>query len=128
MVDHVLNWGEAGCVSDLSDTERTIKTTTRKRKPDVSPNLRNKLEEELRLVVMGYEFQENENNLEEKLVKDILKEGAEAPGRVKIVWKKGKVDNKRSIGILETGNKWTQDFLLKNQKPGKKLYRQTIHP
>ena len=43
MVDRVLNWGEAGCVSDLSDTERTIKTTTRKRKPDVSPNIRNKL-------------------------------------------------------------------------------------
>ena len=43
MVDCVLNWGEAGCVSDLSDTERTIKTTTRKRKPDVSPNIRNKL-------------------------------------------------------------------------------------
>ena len=43
MVDRVLNWGEAGSVSDLSDTECTIKTTTRKRKPDVSPNIRNKL-------------------------------------------------------------------------------------
>ena len=75
--------------------------------------------EELRLVVMGYEFQENEDNIEDKLVNDIVKEGAEVPGHVKIVWKKGKVDNKRSIVILETGSKWTRDFLLRNQKPGK---------
>ena len=41
------------------------------------------------------------------------------PGRIKIVWKKGKVDNKRSIIILEALNKWTRDSLLKNQRPGK---------
>ena len=38
---------------------------------------------------------------------------------MKIIWKKGKVDNKRSIIILETGNKWRRESLLKNQKPGK---------
>ena len=43
-------------------------------------------EEELSLIVMGYEFQENKSNLEGRLVCDILKEGAELPGRVKIVW------------------------------------------
>ena len=53
--------------------------------------LRELKEEELRLIVMGYDFQENDNNLENKLVSDILKEGMEAPGRVKIVWKKAKI-------------------------------------
>ena len=47
--------------------------------------LRELQEEELRLIVMGYEFQESESNLEERLVCDIMREGAELPGRVKIV-------------------------------------------
>ena len=81
--------------------------------------LRELREEELRLIVMGYEFQENESTLEGRLVCDILKEGAELPGRVKIIWKKGKVDNMRSIIILKALNKWTRDSLLKNQRPGK---------
>ena len=33
--------------------------------------------------------------------------------------KKGKVEYKRSIIILEALNKWTRDSLLKNQRPGK---------
>ena len=43
----------------------------------------------------------------------------EAPGRVKIVWKKAKIENKQSIIILDAQNKWTRDSLLKNQRPGK---------
>ena len=51
---------------------------------------------------------------------DILKEGMDAPGRVKIVWKKTKIENRRRIIILDTQNKWTRDSLLRNQRPGKK--------
>ena len=41
------------------------------------------------------------------------------PGRIKIVLKKAKVENKCSIIILEAHNKWTRDSLLRNQRPGK---------
>ena len=47
--------------------------------------LRELREEELRLVIIGYEFQDNEGNLEERLVRDILREDVEPPGRVKII-------------------------------------------
>ena len=61
----------------------------------------------MKLIVIGYNFEENASDLEEKLVKDILKEDVEPVGKVKIVWKKGKVENKKSLIILETGNRWT---------------------
>ena len=43
MVDQAPNWGEAGCVSELSETERPVKATTRKRKLEVSPDIRRRL-------------------------------------------------------------------------------------
>ena len=43
MVDLTPNPGEAGCVSELSDTERPVKNTTRKRKLEVSPDIRQRL-------------------------------------------------------------------------------------
>ena len=43
MVDLAKNQGEAGCVTELSDTERPVKNTTQKRKLDVSPDIRRRL-------------------------------------------------------------------------------------
>ena len=73
----------------------------------------------MKLIVIGYDFEENASDLEEKLVKDILKEDAELVGKVKIVWKKSKAENKKSLIILKTGNRWTRENILRNQRPGK---------
>ena len=69
--------------------------------------------------MIGYDFDEGCSNLEEKLMKDILKEDAEPMGRVKIVWKKGATDNKKSIVILDANNRWARENILRNQKAGK---------
>ena len=41
MVECVPDWGEAGC--ELSETDRPVKATTRKRKLEVSPDIRRRL-------------------------------------------------------------------------------------
>ena len=43
MADRAPKPGEAGCVSESSDTERPVKNTTRKRKLEVSPDIRRRL-------------------------------------------------------------------------------------
>ena len=43
MFDRAPKLGEAGCVSESSDAERPVKNTTRKRKLDVSPDIRQRL-------------------------------------------------------------------------------------
>ena len=43
MVERAPKLEEAGCVSESSDAERPVKNTTRKRKLDVSPDIRRRL-------------------------------------------------------------------------------------
>ena len=43
MVEPALKLGEAGCVSESSEVEKPVKNTTRKRKLDVSPDIRRRL-------------------------------------------------------------------------------------
>ena len=52
-------------------------------------------------------------------MKDILKDEAEPMGRVKIVFKKGATDNKKSIVILDAVSRWNRENILRNQKASK---------
>ena len=81
-------------VSELEKCESEAKVIEERRVLE-DEVLREFGEEENKIIVIGYEFDEGSSNLEEKLMKDILKDEAETMGRVKIVWKKGATDNKK---------------------------------
>ena len=73
---------------------------------------------ESKLIVIGYEFEEGNSNMEEGLMREMLKEDAEPMGKVKVIWKKHEAENKKSLVILDMGNKWNRDNIMRNQKAG----------
>ena len=59
----------------------------------------------MKLIVIGYEFEEGYGNMEEELIKEMLNEDAEPIGKVKVIWKKHGIKDKKSIVILDAGNR-----------------------
>ena len=76
-------------------------------------------EEESKLIAIGYEFEEGNGNVEEELMKEMLKEDAEPMGKVKVIWKKHGIENKKIIFIVDAGSRCNRDNIMRNQKAGK---------
>ena len=61
-------------------------------------------------------------------MKEMLKEGAVPIGKVKVIWKKPGIEDKKSIVILDTGNRWNRDNIMRNQKAGKNFIVKKLIP
>ena len=105
-------------VSELEKRESEAKVIEQRRVLE-DEVLREFKEEETKIVVVGYAFDEGGSNLEEKLMKDTLRDEVELLGWIKIVWKKTASENKKSVIILDARSVWNREHILRNQKAGK---------
>ena len=76
-------------------------------------------DEEAKLIVIGYNFTDENRNLIDDLMGKILKEDVKPIGKMQVVWKRMGDEDRKSVIILDTGSRWSRDHILGNQRAGK---------